>query len=57
MKTNLNKFTGSQSISSSALFGETEESQSEDSVAKIKDFVTDAGGKIYGKLASYWGKG
>ena len=56
MKQNLNKFSGSQSISSSALFGEQEQ-QDDGSVTKIKDFVSDAGGKLYGKLSSYWSKG
>lgn len=57
LKSNLNRFQGSQSISSSALFGGQETATEDGHLEKIKDFVTDAGGKLYGKLSSYWKKG
>lgn len=55
LKQNLNKFQNSSSISSSAFFGEKEETGNE-TMGKMKDTVMDVGGKIYNKLSS-WGWG
>jgi hypothetical protein len=58
LKQNLNKFQGSQSISSSAFFGGEQDSPTQDNkIEKIKDIVSDVGEKLYGKLSSYWSRG
>ena len=56
LKQNLNKFTGSQSISSSAFFDKEEEAGSGQVMDNLKDFVSNTGGKIMNKLSGYWNK-
>jgi hypothetical protein len=43
LKQNLNKFSGSSSISSSAFFNKPEENNSNQVLENVKDFVSGAG--------------
>lgn len=58
LKTNLKKFTGASSISSSAFFDkQAEEGGSGGQVIdNLKDIVSNASGKLFGKLQGYWNR-
>ena len=58
LQQNLNRFSGASSISSSAFYNKDEQQESSGSAAmeNIKDMVSNAGGKLFGQIASYWKK-